>query len=120
MPVVLTGYRELMQACNQGPKDTKRYVTQVLAGTGEAVRSDSAVFFASKGESKTAAGFKSTARVKGVRVYQRVRATTKQHPEYGALQMKVLWKASHLNAARTERLLEQALDKIAARFEQGP
>ena len=49
MPVVVTGYRELLQACNRADKDTKKYVTDALAGTGEAVRSDAAVCFGTDG-----------------------------------------------------------------------
>ena len=67
-------------------------MTDAFAGTGEAVRSDAAVWFAAKGEAATAAGFKSTASVKGVRVYQRVRKTTGKHPEYGALQRRCCGK----------------------------
>ena len=120
-PVIrVDGYQELLRACNNASDDTKRFVKDALADAGEPVRSNAATFFTGvPGAAATVAGFKSTATVEGVRVYQRKKKVTGKHPEYGALQMRVLWKAAHLEAANTERLLEDALDKIARHFERG-
>jgi hypothetical protein len=117
--LVVKGYREFMRACNQGDKETKKYVRGVLREAGDIVRVDATRRFAPV-DSPSAAGYRTRVRQRGVAVEQSIRKTTGKHPEYGALQMRqALLPALLSNEDAFERGMEHALDLIEAHFERG-
>ena len=116
---VVRGLKPFMVALGAADRQTKRMVVEELRHTGDTVRLDAAGFM-SRINAKTAAGFRTRVRQRGVAVAQSVRKTTGKHPEYGALQMRVLARAVAEHADDTERAIERALDRICDRLEGGP
>jgi hypothetical protein len=111
--VRVRGYRDTMRALNKAEKSTKRIVHEKLREAGDVVRVEAMQRF-ERYDTKSASGFRIRSRVGGVFVEQSLRKTTGQHPEYGALQMRVaLEPALDAKSADVERRLEQALDDIA-------
>ena len=118
--LAVSGYTELLRACNQAEKESKRYVRGVLREVGDVVRVDATSRF-SVVDSRSAAGYRTRVRVRGVAVEQSLRKTTGKRPRYGALQMRrALLPALLTHEDTLERGMEQALDLIAAHFERGP
>jgi hypothetical protein len=108
-----------VRACNRADRETKLYVKKTLAEAGETVKADAASRFASY-DTKSAAGFRSKALVRGVFVGQRLRKTTGKHPWYGALQMIVaLRPALRANQGRIIRDFEHAMDRVCDHFDNG-
>jgi hypothetical protein len=113
------GYRQLMQALAKSDKASRKAVRDELRQAGEHVRVDAAGRFLST-DPRTAGGYKTRVRQRGVAVEQSLRRTTGKHPEYGALQMRrALVPALDANEDRTVRELEQAIDRICDRFNGG-
>ena len=69
---------------------------KALRDVGDIVRHDAQTSFSSV-NSRSAAGFKTRVRQRGIAVEQSIRKTTGDHPEYGALQMRHLIRAQHDN-----------------------
>ncbi len=114
------GYTEFMRACARGEKDTKKYTRDVLRATGDAVKTDAAGRFA-KYDAKSAAGYRTYVRQRGVSVEQSIRKTTGLRPNFGVLQMRrALIPALIEKEPETEKAMEHALDMIEIRFETGP
>lgn len=112
------GFREFLKACQHAPKDTKRFVRDAFRQVGEQVRSDAADRFKTI-DSRSAAGYKTRVRQRGVAVEQSIRKTTGLHPEYGSLQMRrALIPALQSNADDTTRAMEDAMEKVADHFER--
>ena len=116
MTLVVKGYRELLRACDRSGRESKKQVRKALGAAGEIVRADAAQNF-SVYSTKTAAGFKVRVRQKGVAVAQSLRKTTGQHPEYGALQMRVLLRSRQQKERDVEREFEHALDRVVDVFD---
>ena len=113
------GYRELMLGLVQADRGTRKAVRDELRQAGEHVRSEAAIRFAPV-DARSAANYRVVVRRRGVNVEQRLRRTTGKHPEYGRLQMRrALLPALYANEDETIRELEQALDRICARFNAG-
>lgn len=116
--VRLDGYREFQRAVARADKETKRDVREAFREVAEPVRVD-AVARMSGIDTRSATGYRVVVRQRGVAVEQRLRRTTGKHPEYGRLQMrKALEPALAENEDRIERGVENAIDKIADRFER--
>jgi hypothetical protein len=114
------GLKEMLKANAKADKETRLAVRHELRAVGDIVKQDAASLFAPV-NSRSAAGYKTRVRQRGVAVEQSIRKTTGKHPEYGALQMrKALLPALHANAAETERRMERAMDTISRRYETGP
>ena len=112
------GFREFLKACQHAPKDTKRFVREAFRQVGEQVRSDAADRFKTI-DARSAAGYKTRVRQRGVAVEQSIRKTTGLHPEYGSLQMRrALIPALQSNAEATERATAEAMEKVADHFER--
>jgi len=114
----VTGYRELLRACQRADRGTRNEVRRAFRQVGEIVRADAAEDFASY-SAKSAAGFKVRVRQRGVAVEQSLRKTTGKHPEWGALQMtKALLPARARDEALIELQFELALDRVGRIFDQ--
>ena len=117
--IAIRGYRELLRALQAADKESRLALRAELAYAGEATRKGAQTRLAAKAP-KSAAGYKVRVRQRGVAVEQSLRKTTGIHPEWGAYQMRhALLPALAANAAETDRRIEAALDKIAARFDSG-
>jgi hypothetical protein len=114
----VTGYRELLRACQRAERSSRAEVRRSLKTVGEIVRADAAEDF-SQFSAKSAAGFKVRVRQRGVAVEQSLRKTTGKHPEWGALQMtKALLPARARDEAKVEAEFNRALDRVADVFER--
>ena len=117
--VVVRGYKEFLRACNHADKATKKEVRLILKDVGNVVRRDAASRFSAV-STKTAAGYRTVVRQRGVSVEQSLRKTTGLHPEYGSRQMRqALLPALHENEERLRLEMEHAVDLIADVFEYG-
>jgi hypothetical protein len=115
----IENYRQFMQTVARADKATRKAVRDELRQSGEHVRADSARLFAST-DPRSAAGYRVRVRQRGVAVEQSLRRTTGKHPEFGTLQMRrALLPSLYGNEDRTVRELEQAMGRIAARFNRG-
>jgi hypothetical protein len=113
------GYRQLMQALARTDKASRKAVRDELRQAGEHVRVEAGGRFVAT-DSKSAAGYKTRVRQRGVAVEQSLRKTTGLHPEFGALQMRrALVPALEGNEQRTVREMEAALDRVCDRFNAG-
>lgn len=109
-----------LKASARAERDVNRETRAALRDVGEVARRDSSRRFAPI-NARSAAGYKTRVRQKGIAVEQSLRKTTGKHPEYGALQMrKALLPALMSNQDELERELERAIDRIADRFERKP
>jgi hypothetical protein len=115
--LAVKGYRELLRATDRSGKASKKEVRTALADAGEIVRADGQRLF-TKYDARSAAGFTVSVRATGVSIRQRLRKTTGQHPEYGALQMRTLLKARAENTENVEKAFEKAIDRIADTFDE--
>ena len=115
--VRVKGLRDFQRACALAPKDTRREVKRELAAVGEAVEAEARQLFAPI-DARSAAGFRTVVRQRGVAVEQTKRRTTGQHPEFGAMQMRTLLQARESKRGETERGMEEAIDRVADLFEK--
>lgn len=116
--LVVSGYRELLRACDRAGKESKKEVRNALRAVAEPVRLEAVQLF-SPIDVRSAANYRVVVRQRGVAVEQRLRKTTGKHPEYGALQMrKALIPALNANVAVVDREMERAIDRIARNFER--
>src|SRR4051812_8576576 len=117
--LAVTGYRPMLRALNDADKGAKRAVRTTLRQAVDPVRMDAAARVADK-NARTATGYKGRIRQRGVAVEQSLRKTTGLHPEWGAWQMRhALVPALEDNEEKTNQLMEQSLDMVAARFNTG-
>lgn len=117
--LAVKGYRDLLRGLVVADKETRLAVRATLRRAGEATRAGAAAKLSAI-DSKSASGFKVRVRQRGVAVEQSLRKTTGQHPEWGAYQMRhALIPAQAENQVETERLMELALDAVAAHFNTG-
>jgi hypothetical protein len=113
------GYQDFMRACAKADKDTKRAVRDTFRPVGDIVRVDAAAMLAPV-SARSAAGFRTRVRQRGVAVVeQSIRKTTRQHPEFGALQMRrALLPSMQHNEQRVEKEFEKATDTVCDRLER--
>jgi len=113
------GYKQTMQAIARTDKATRKAVREELRKAGDNVKAGAALRFA-RYDARSAAGYRTRVRQRGIAVEQSKKRTTGKHPEFGALQMrKALLPSLYMNEPRTERALEAALDRICDRFNRG-
>jgi hypothetical protein len=117
------GLREMLIACDNAGKETKKYVRETLRESGDAVKRDAGRKF-ERYDSKTAAGYRTRVRRTGVAVEQSLRKSaveSRRRPKFGALQMqRALVPALDENEAATERAMEHAMDLVCDHFESMP
>jgi hypothetical protein len=117
--LAVEGYQSLMRGLRDADRASRLAIRATLRHAGEAVQSDARAR-AGRRDPKTAAGYKTRVRQRGLAVEQSLRKTTGLHPEWGAWQMRrALLPALADNEQNTNRLMEHALDVIAARFNSG-
>jgi hypothetical protein len=110
------GYTQLMKALAQAEKSSRKAVRDELRQAGDHVRVDAGQKF-TRYDARTAAGYRTRVRQRGVEVEQSLRKTTGLRPKFGALQMrKALVPALNENEDETARAIDAALDRIADRF----
>lgn len=110
--VVVKGYTELIQAFARADAQVNSGMRKVLKDVGEIVRADAAARF-SNYDARSAAGYRTVVSQKGVDVRQSIRATTHDHPEYGALQMrKAFLPALDAKRGQVEGAFESFLDRV--------
>jgi len=115
----IKGYTQLMQALAQADKASRKAVRDELRQAAEHVRLDGAMLFAPT-DARSAAGYRTRVRQRGVAVEQSLRKTTGKHPNYGGLQMRrALEPALDRNEDRTVREMEAALERVCDRFNTG-
>ncbi len=113
------GYREFVRACNNAKdRDVKKVVREKLRAAGDIVRDEARSRFLPV-DARSAAGFRTVVRVRGVAVEQRLPRTTGFHPEFGVLQMRTaLLPAVEDKEPEIRRSFEDGLDYIADQFER--
>ena len=111
--VRVKGLKEFLRATAKADKETKERVRKRFKTAGEIVQRDAAGRFF-RYDAKSAAGYRTVVRARGVVVEQRYGKTTGQHPEFGSLQMsRALVPSAEYNLDRVEREFEKALDELA-------
>jgi hypothetical protein len=112
----MRGYKEFMRATAKAEKESKKVIHAKLREAADVVREDAAQRFQGY-DSKTAAGFRIRSRIGEVFVEQRLRKTTRQHPEYGTLQMMAaLEPALDAKSGEVEERVDQALSELVGIF----
>lgn len=117
MPVAyfrVHGFRELQRAIRHAGPEADRVLNDAFRDIGESVRVEWESRFARRGrsEQKSAAGYRTRLRQKGVAVGQSKRKKTGKHPEYGALQQRYGMRVVIDMDRDIERRLERAIDKV--------
>jgi hypothetical protein len=113
------GYRELVRSFALLERKEKREVREILRRSGEKVRLEAGqkVLADKPQDTKTASGYRTRVRQRGVAVEQALRKTTGVHPEWGGWQMRhALEPALQDNETFTRLAMERAMDELAAWF----
>ena len=110
------GYQELLRAFAFADKASQKALRDTLRQVGETVRLEATQRLSAK-DARSAAGFRTVVRQRGIEVDQRLRKTTRLHPEWGSYQMRhALVPALYANEDNTVRRMEHAMDTICQRF----
>jgi hypothetical protein len=114
----ITGYREFLRACDHAGKDVKRETRGAFKKVGEIVRLDMQQLFA-KYDARSAAGYRTYVRLRGIDVEQSLGKVTGRRPDYADLQVR---KAAEPAVADKEnevlRAFDHALGTVSRRFER--
>jgi hypothetical protein len=117
--LVVHGYRDLMRGLATADKESKRRIRSTFRAVGDTVRADATTRFASV-DARSAAGYRTRVRQRGIVVEQSLTKTTGQHPEWGSRQMRqALLPALMENQDEMNESLERALDQVADHFNHG-
>jgi len=116
--VAVRGYKELAKASLLADKALRKEMRDTFRAVGEPVRSEAAIRFAPI-DARSAAGYRTRVRQRGVIVEQSLRKTTGKHPEYGKLQMRraLLPSLAH-QEPETMRQMNQAINKVCDLWER--
>lgn len=109
------GYREFLRACDRAGKETKREVRGTFRKVGDIVKADWATDFA-RYDAKSAAGYRTVVRQRGVSVEQSLRKTTGKRPDFGRLQQRHGDAALARKGDEVEHEMENALGRVADHF----
>ena len=113
----IRGYRDFLVATARADRESKRYVRETFRQVGDVVRQEAAGRFAST-DVRSAAGYRTRVRQRGVVVEQSIGKSTGTRPDFGALQMRrALLPSLMSNADTLESELEKALDRVADHFD---
>jgi hypothetical protein len=114
---VVTGLSELLKASKAAGSATNKEVREAFREAGDIVKVH-AVPRLAKNSTKSAAGFKTRVRQRGVAVEQSLLKTTGKRPDWGSLQMrKALLPAVEKTWPELEAEFVKAVDKTIAIFE---
>jgi hypothetical protein len=115
--VVVRGYKELIRASALADKATRREMRATFRKVGDPVKQEAAGLFA-RYDPRSAAGYRTYVRQRGISVEQSIRRTTGLHPEFGALQMtRALLPSLEDNRDKTEQAFEGAVDRVCDLWE---
>ncbi len=118
MPTVVRGYREFLRACDRAGKETRKEVRGTFREVGDIVKVAARTRFQAI-DARSAAGYRTVVRQRGVSVEQSLRKTTGTRPDFGALQMsRALLPAMAAKQEQVERSFEKAIDKVADHFDR--
>lgn len=115
-----TGLREFIRASDRAGKETKTFVRDEFRPVGELVRAPVARDYLSLSE-KTATGFRTIVRQRGVTVEQTRRKTTGKRRDWALRQtedLRRVGEADHTQREIAERF-GHAVDRVADHFERG-
>lgn len=112
----VTGYTTFLRACDRAGRDTKVETRAAFRESGDAVRKEWSLRFASI-DPRSAAGYRVSVRQTGVFVVQSIRKTTGLRPDYGALQERFGLRVLTDLEPVIERAAEHALDRVADNFD---
>lgn len=110
----VVGYTQLMSAFNAMPNEIKKDVREALRTSGERVQRDSASKTADRLTSpRSAHGYRTYVRARGVSVEQSLRKTTGLRPDWGTSQMRESLVPSLIeNEPNTVQDFEKAVAEI--------
>jgi len=118
--LVVEGMTECLRALKELEPNERKGVRTALRKVGRSVERGASGRIAPK-NARTAGGYKTRVRQRGIAVEQSLRKTTGQHPDWGAYQMRhALMPALEANENEMLRDLERALDEVAREFERRP
>lgn len=109
------GLREFQRAVARADRNSKKEIRAEFKEVGEIARAEWTERFSSVDE-RSARGYRTRVRQRGVEVEQSLRKVTGKHPEYGALQMRVGTEILEDKKDEVEKKFEDALDHIAEHF----
>jgi hypothetical protein len=116
----IEGYKEFLTACDNAGKESKKYVRGTFREVGDIVREDATRLLAPV-SARSAAGYRTRVRRRGVAVEQSLRKTTGNRPDWGETQMKrALLPSMQANEERIVDAMERAIDLVADHFESRP
>ena len=114
--IKVKGLREFQRACNKSSKEVKSGLRRRLRESGDIVRDEARSRFAGI-DARSAAGYRTAVRARGVSVEQRLGRTTGRRPDFGALQMRdALVPALDAKSGEVERKLEDMLGDLVNGF----
>lgn len=117
--VQVKDFRLFMAALAATDRKTQRAAREEIRKAGDAVRLEAGVRFGPV-DRRSAAGYRTRVRQRGVAVEQSLRRTTGRRPDFGGLQMRrALVPALEHNEEATARALEHALDEVCDQFNRG-
>lgn len=116
----IEGYNEFLIACDNAGKESKKFVRGTFREVGDIVRAD-AMRLLAPDSARSAAGYRTRVRRRGVAVEQSLRKTTGTRPDWGATQMRgALLPSMEANEDRIVGAMERAMDLVADHFESSP
>lgn len=118
--VRLTGYREFLRACDQGPKDVKKEVRSTFRKVGEVIRVPWRTGLERYGQ-RTATGLRTSVSQRGVAVRQSRRKSaveSRRRPNFGRVQQDLGDRILQREVGRIEDEFQDAIDTVADHFER--
>ena len=117
----VTGYQEFMRACKTAEKESRTYVRGSFRSRRRHRQRSRRPENELVSSSRSAAGYRTRVRQRGVAVEQALPKTTGQRGDWGATQMrKALVPALDENQEKVADEFEKAMDKVADHFETSP
>lgn len=115
----ISGYKELLRACDHAGQDTKRETRTTFRQVGDVVKVEAQREGSGRLGSlspKTAEGLRTRVRLRGVAVEESLGRTTGARPDWGRVVKGRLEDALAAKEDEVERDLEQAIDRVADHF----
>lgn len=108
--------RQFLHAAARADKDTKKQIRAAFRGVGNIVKVEAAHLFADR-DQKSASGYRTVVRQRGVSVEQSLRRVTGKRGDYGALQMREALLPAVDNKDRDiEQEFDDAMERLADYF----
>jgi hypothetical protein len=118
--LALKGMQQFLAANRAAPRNVRKATTEVFRRVGDSVKAGAAARMLPI-DARSAAGYRTVVRQRGITVEQSLRKTTGKHPEFGALQMtRALLPSLAANEEQTMQALDRALDEVCDIYERIP